>query len=180
MRTTSPQEPQGRPAGWRRPGSTVRLPGRRMLRLRLVAGGLALLMLATTLLGGTGALDRATVGMWTDAVWTAPKSAEGAFAGLQIGGVQNYTCTAGLWSAATVTWQRPAGTPSGAVSYRITMQRGTTTQTTTQTATTYEYSRPVGNFDDVTLTVQPFIGQWNGTSQSMLLDAVPLVGMRCP
>lgn len=165
--------------GWACAGRAPR-PSRRSSRARPVAGVLALLMLAATLLGGTGALDRATEGMWTEAMWTAPRSADGSFTGLQLGAVQNYSCTAGLWSAATVTWQRPAGTPSGVVSYRITMQRGTTTQTTTQTTTSYEYSRPVGNFDDVTLTVQPFIGQWNGTSQSMFLDAVPLVGMRCP
>ena len=147
---------------------------------RPVAGVLALLLLAATLLGGTGALGRATEGMWTDAMWTAPKPADGSFTGLQVGPVQAYSCTAALWTSATVTWQRPAGTPSGVVSYRVTLQRGSTTQTTTQTATTFEYSRPAGNFDAVTLTVQPFIGEWNGTSQSMRLEAVPLVGMRCP
>lgn len=149
--------------------------GAASLRPRLAAVCVAALMLAGTLLGGTGALDHDTDAMWTDS-----KGADGVFTALQIGTVQNYRCTAGLWAAATVSWQRPAGTPSGDITYRVTVQRGTTTLTTTQGATTYEYSRPFLNFDDVTITVQPLIGQWSGTPQSMLLDAVPLVGMTCP
>lgn len=66
------------------------------------------------------------------------------------------------------------------MSYRITVQRAGTTQTTTQTATTFTYSRPALNFDDVTVTVQPVLGQWTGTSQSLFVEAVPFVGMRCP
>jgi len=160
------------------------------LRLRAAAVSVAALLLGTVLLGGagpgtpgegparTGTSSRGPE--WTDASWTVAKSADGPFTALTLAGVQNYRCTAGFWSSATVAWQRPAGAPSGATSYRVTRQRAGTSQTTTQTGTTFEYSRPAFNFDNVTITVQPVVGQWTGPSRSMKLDAVVAVGMRCP
>jgi len=142
----------------------------RALRARVAMVCVAALMLTAAFASGTD----------SEAMWTDGKAGSGAFTALQLGGVQSFVCASGVWSAATVNWARPTGTPTGVVSYRVTMQRAGTSQTTTQTTTTYTYSRPVGNFDDVTLTVQPVIGQWTGTSRSMFLEAAPLVGMRCP
>ena len=160
------------------------------LRLRAAAVSVAALLLGTVLLGGAGSgtpsggparTGTSSSGPeWTDASWTVAKSADGPFTALTLAGVQNYRCTAGFWSSATVAWQRPAGAPSGATSYRVTRQRAGTSQTTTQTGTTFEYSRPAFNFDNVTITVQPVVGQWTGPSRSMKLDAVVAVGMRCP
>lgn len=143
---------------------------------RLAAAVLAAVLLGAVMLSGAEVLHHET-----DARWTASTRADGHFTARTLGSVQNYRCTSGLWSSATVSWQRPAGLPSGvAVSYRVTLQRAGTTQTTTQTATTYEYRRPALNFDDVTITVVPLLGQWTGPGRSMTLDAVPLVGMTCP
>lgn len=168
-------------------------------RARVAAVCIAVLTLMATVLGGATSHDRgadvtgtaavdteasaATTGpelAWTDAMWTDTKAADGAFIALQLGGVQNFVCTAGLWTAATVNWARPTGTPSGVVSYRVTVHRAGTSQTTTQTTTTFTYRRPALNFDDVTIAVQPVIGQWTGPTRSMVLEAVPVVGMRCP
>ncbi|WP_193105880.1 hypothetical protein [Brachybacterium sp. FME24] len=94
--------------------------------------------------------------------------------------MRNLRCTSGLLTTATVNWERPTGTPSAGVGYQLTIQRGASTQTLTQTTTTYVYRRPTGNFEDVTVTVRPTLGQWTGPAQSVFLDAVLVVGMRCP
>lgn len=151
----------------------------------LVASICTALLLGAMLLSGTGPLDRGTVergsdAAWTDALWTAAKPADGAFTALQLSTVRNLTCSSGLWAAATVSWERPTGTPSAGVGYRLTVQRGASTETLTQTTTTYVYRRPTGNFENVTVTIQPTMGEWTGPTQSILLTAVPLVGMRCP
>lgn len=167
----------------------------RLARARVAAACVAALMLTTAVLGGSASQDRgggvtgtepAGTGAaspklaWTDAMWTDTKGAAGDFTALQLGNVQNVVCTTGVLASATVTWQRPTGTPSGVLSYRVTVQRSGTNQTTTQTATTFTYNRPVGNFNNVTLIVQPVIGQWSGPSRSIFLDASQVLGMRCP
>ncbi|ASK65526.1 hypothetical protein CFK39_06410 [Brachybacterium avium] len=142
----------------------------RALRTRVAMVCIAALMLTAAFASGTD----------SEAMWTDGKAGSGTFTALQLGGVQNFVCTAGVWSAATVNWARPTGTPGGVVSYQVTVRRAGKTETTTQAATTFTYRRPALNFDDVTLTVQPVIEQWTGPTRTMILEAAPLVGMRCP
>lgn len=153
-----------------RPGPAV-APARRRLAVAVLSAALVI----ATILGGAG-----TRGHETEARWSAAKGADGTFTAMTLGSVQNYRCTGGFWSSATVSWQRPAAAPSGTLSYLVTFERAGTTKTTMQTATTYEYRRPALKFDDVTLTVRPVIEQWTGPARSMVLDAVPAIGMRCP